>query len=140
MVNCVVGFLKSGGDILLVQKIKPSWQKGFYNGVGGKIEEGETPIEAMHREWKEETIDGRPQKWEEFATLNFDGVYIHFFVAQDDTFWFGWWQNQNDIGEKFCWFPEESIPTSPAVVKNLQWLVPLSADKNNFTAFIKKDK
>ena len=41
--------------VLLVRKDRPKWQKGRYNLVGGKIEKGETPIEAAVRELKEET-------------------------------------------------------------------------------------
>lgn len=41
--------------VLLVLKNKPGWQKGRYNLVGGKIEKGETPIEAAIRELKEES-------------------------------------------------------------------------------------
>lgn len=53
----VVGFafnlIKS--KILLVEKRRPEWQKGLLNGVGGKIERGESPLEAMNRETLEET-------------------------------------------------------------------------------------
>ena len=42
-------------DVLLVRKDKPEWQKGLLNLPGGKIEEGETDIEAAERELKEET-------------------------------------------------------------------------------------
>lgn len=46
-------FAKS--SVLLVLKNKPSWQKNFFNLVGGKIEDGEKPLEAAIRELKEET-------------------------------------------------------------------------------------
>ena len=42
---------------LLIEKQKPAWQKGKFNLPGGKIEEGETPIEAAVRElWEESGI------------------------------------------------------------------------------------
>lgn len=42
---------------LLIEKAKPAWQKGKFNLPGGKIEEGETPIEAAIRElWEESGI------------------------------------------------------------------------------------
>ncbi len=44
-----------GLNVLLIRKTKPDWQKGKLNGVGGKIEPGETPIKAMVREFREET-------------------------------------------------------------------------------------
>lgn len=40
--------------VWLIKKNKPEWQKGCLNGIGGKIESGESPIEAMIREIKEE--------------------------------------------------------------------------------------
>ena len=52
-----LGFLfsASGELVCLIQKEKPEWQKGCLNGVGGKVEEGETFIECMIREFQEET-------------------------------------------------------------------------------------
>lgn len=53
----VLGFLFSedGSRVLLVWKNRPAWQNGKLNGVGGKIEPGETPLQAMKREFLEET-------------------------------------------------------------------------------------
>ncbi len=57
MIEYVAGFLFSEDKkhVLLIQKNKPEWQKGLYNAVGGKIEPEETPLDAMHREFYEET-------------------------------------------------------------------------------------
>jgi 8-oxo-dGTP diphosphatase len=44
-----------GDDVLLVRKDKPAWQQGKLNLPGGKIEEGESPIQAAVRELKEES-------------------------------------------------------------------------------------
>jgi 8-oxo-dGTP pyrophosphatase MutT (NUDIX family) len=41
-------------NVLLILKDRPEWQKGKFNLPGGKMEEGETPIEAAVRELKEE--------------------------------------------------------------------------------------
>ncbi len=43
------------GKILFVKRTKQDWQEGRYNLIGGKIEEGETPIEAVERELLEES-------------------------------------------------------------------------------------
>jgi 8-oxo-dGTP diphosphatase len=66
----VVGFLFSGDlyHVLLIRKNHPPWQAGKLNGVGGKIEEGETPRGAMQREFFEESgmlLDS----WTRFLTL-----------------------------------------------------------------------
>lgn len=52
-----LGFCFSFDDkeVALIRKAKPDWQKGKLNGVGGFVEEGETPYLAMIREFEEET-------------------------------------------------------------------------------------
>jgi 8-oxo-dGTP diphosphatase len=57
MITYVVGFMFSMNrdGVLLIRKNRPEWQAGKLNGVGGKIEDGETPRAAMVREFREET-------------------------------------------------------------------------------------
>lgn len=70
MKKYVVGFAFNGPDVLLIKKNRPKWQKGLYNGLGGHIEENETPIVAMVREFKEECgIETTELQWEEFAIM-----------------------------------------------------------------------
>lgn len=75
----VAGFLLDDRDrVVLVRKLRPAWQAGLLNGVGGKIEAGEAPAEAMRREFREEAcldLDG----WELFAHLTFPGGAVWFF-------------------------------------------------------------
>lgn len=81
----VLGFLFSGRDIydhgvFLIHKKRPKWQEGKYNGIGGAIEEGETPEAAMRREFLQEAgcdYDG----WKRFALLNAMGNVVHCFVG-----------------------------------------------------------
>lgn len=54
MVEYTICFLKQGDKILLLNRDKPQWM-GAWNGVGGKIEQGETPFIGALREIKEET-------------------------------------------------------------------------------------
>ena len=53
----VLGFVmdEKKERIVLVHKNRPNFQVGKLNGLGGKIEEGETPVEAMKREILEES-------------------------------------------------------------------------------------
>jgi 8-oxo-dGTP diphosphatase len=53
----VLGFCFDFGyhNVLLIEKSRPTWQAGKLNGIGGKIEEGESPRVAMAREFQEET-------------------------------------------------------------------------------------
>lgn len=78
----VVGFLfsKDRQWVALIRKAKPEWQKGFCNGIGGKIEGEETPIHAMQREFNEEA--GLIIKnWNQFATMKGDDWEVHCFVS-----------------------------------------------------------
>lgn len=52
----VCGFLFSPGldSVALIRKNRPQWMLGRLNGIGGKIEPGETPWQAMCREFEEE--------------------------------------------------------------------------------------
>lgn len=57
LIPYVLGFMFDDEmkHVLLIKKNRPEFQKGKLNGVGGTIEEGETPLQAMEREFKEET-------------------------------------------------------------------------------------
>ncbi len=41
--------------VALIKKTRPDWQKGFLNGIGGKLEKDELPIDGIIREFFEET-------------------------------------------------------------------------------------
>jgi 8-oxo-dGTP diphosphatase len=47
-------FIKRGNELLLINKEAKIWM-GRWNGIGGKIQQGETPEECIIREVKEET-------------------------------------------------------------------------------------
>jgi 8-oxo-dGTP diphosphatase len=47
-------FFKQGNNILLLNRERPSWM-GCWNGIGGKLEPGESPRHSMVREISEET-------------------------------------------------------------------------------------
>lgn len=56
IVRYVLGFAFDLADnsVALIEKKRPDWQKGHWNGLGGHIEEGESPHAAMVREFLEE--------------------------------------------------------------------------------------
>src|SRR5687768_8509331 len=67
----VCGFLFSEdrSRVLLIRKRRPAWQAGMLNGLGGKIEPGETAVEAMRREFREEAaLD--VAEWQHVLTLS----------------------------------------------------------------------
>lgn len=67
----------------LSKKQKPQWQTGHLNAVGGKIESGELPIQAIEREFFEETgLALHSSIWKHFATLlGIGDVKVMFFYA-----------------------------------------------------------
>ena len=84
----VVGFCFTADKnfVLLITKQKPEWQKGCLNGIGGKIEEDETPLNAMVREGFEEA--GLLLKWVEFGVMrgtNNDGNDFECFIFYSFT-------------------------------------------------------
>ena len=58
MTDYVVGFAfnstQNFNSVVLINKNRPDWQAGKYNGIGGHIEPGETTYEAITREFDEE--------------------------------------------------------------------------------------
>lgn len=64
----VLGFYFKNDRVVLIEKQKPARYAGKLNGVGGKIEQGESPIEAMRREFKEET-GAEVYDWTNYAVL-----------------------------------------------------------------------
>lgn len=81
MKEYVVGYIfDMNNKVALIQKERPDWQKGRLNGIGGKIEPGEKPIEAMIREFKEETGVSY-EHWDNMITLeDKEGTYrLHVF-------------------------------------------------------------
>ncbi len=66
---------------IVVQKDRPSWQKGRLNLPGGKIEKGETAYQAAIRELYEETGIANTIRMEESGTVGGEHFIIHCFTC-----------------------------------------------------------
>jgi 8-oxo-dGTP diphosphatase len=69
----VLGFQfdQTGYKVVLIRKARPEWQAGLWNGIGGRVEQSESPEQAMLREFQEET--GVPQDhsfWQPLAIID----------------------------------------------------------------------
>lgn len=59
-----------GAWVALIEKKRPTWQAGLWNGIGGHIEPHESPEAAMGREFAEETgVSQGHMIWRHYATL-----------------------------------------------------------------------
>jgi len=116
--------------ILLIEKLKPDWQKGRFNLPGGKIEEGETPEEAAIRELKEETDLDALCDWDLIGDVHcfgvmlddaVDGSKIHC-VKVDVSY------RQEVISktdERVAWYSWDDVKNHARLIPNLQIIIPL---------------
>lgn len=115
--------------VMLIRKLKPDWQAGHLNGIGGKVEPGEDPHRAMAREFEEEAgLESMPSGWLKYAELFFPGeAIVHVFST-----WWDWKQFKKhrsmtaeqiehyEIDDRFF----EKMKDQKAL-HNLHWLIPM---------------
>jgi len=117
--------------VVLIHKLKPDWQFGRLNGVGGKIEvgAGEGAVAAMVREFAEETGGslGDRVEWRPFGRLRdaagewevwlFHGKYLQEFPADLASF-------SSDEGSVTV-VDRQDLHNWP-VLPNLRYLIPMA--------------
>lgn len=126
--------------VALIRKARPAWQAGKLNGIGGRVNPGETPLDAQVREFREETeVDGLTRDdWRPFAVLSGkddNGQWTVVFFAARTTQAF---DLQTDNDEKPEWLSLVGLLDRSDIVPNLKWLIPLSLDSNMLTAEVKE--
>jgi 8-oxo-dGTP diphosphatase len=129
ILRAVIGFLFDGrGNFLLIEKNHPAWQKGRLNGIGGKIERGETPLQAMIREFREEA-GAAVTFWREFALVTGDGYKLYLYTAKENVK-----LNPTPDEGPINWYPVDNLP--PNILLNMRFLIPMADYKFNITAKI----
>lgn len=122
MMRYVVGlvFNEDYTRVALLRKQKPEWQKGKLNGIGGKIEEGESPGEAMQREGEEEV---GLTEWDWGPVIRTAGkdwvVYYFRSVVGDDIL-------DTLKGREEEKVEVESTGSREEMVCDLEWVIPLA--------------
>ena len=109
------------GRVVLIRKNRPEWQVGKLNGVGGRLEGGESPLKGMVREFKEET-GVRQENWNFFALLKFPNALMWCFWATGEAYY----QAYTQTDEKIETFDVKEVMVCDEVVSNLPWLIQMA--------------
>lgn len=122
MLRFTLCFLTRGDDVLMIHRRNPPNQ-GFRNGIGGRIEPGESPTESVLREIREETGFRLDQvrfagllTWEGFE-IDEGGLYLFTAEVRQDA------PVANEEGE-LAWKPLTWVLQSPEVVSNIPHFAP----------------
>jgi 8-oxo-dGTP diphosphatase len=121
----VVGFMfrHEFAEVALIRKARPAWQKGKLNGIGGKVEEGESPYSAMCREFKEETGFSEGL-WAAFAETTWEGGYVQYFTTKNN------YAGLNTTTDEVVDWHFTDLVLQPAtdLVPNLRWAIPMAIE------------
>ena len=111
--------------VLLIHKNRPDWMKGKLNGIGGKLEDGESMLQCIVREIHEETgLDTAESEWVRLGDLGSDDWQMDVFTMRHTG-------KESDArtmeDEEVEWFDVAALPNT--VMSNLPWLIALAIDK-----------
>lgn len=127
MKRYVVGFMFDGElkRVLLINRpIKNGFSSG-YNGLGGRIEKGETPKEAMCREFLEEASKYYDD-WLQVGRMS--GKDWECFIFFGCT---TWWPCYRVIDEgQLGWHSLDNLPENTQDFTNIPWLIAMVKDPN----------
>lgn len=136
--KAVLCFIEKEGRILLIKK-KRGMGKGKINAPGGKIEAGETPLEAAIRETQEE-VCLTPKNLTKMGELHFfftSGYSLHgeVFIASD----YEGIPQETPEADPF-WCRIEEIPFDQMWEDDRFWLPEILKGKHFFASFIFDDE
>ncbi len=130
-------YLVKGENVLLIEK-KRGLGKGFFNGAGGKVHEGENVEECAKRECEEE-LRVIPKKLEWRALLRFvnyvenkvsEEIYVHVFLCEE-------WEGEPEETEeaKPFWFSISQLPWNKMWEDDVFWLPHVLKGKRVYAEF-----
>jgi 8-oxo-dGTP diphosphatase len=135
--NFVCGIMSDGARVALIQKRRPLWMAGRLNGIGGKIEVEETPIEAMAREFGEETgVRLPPDVWalKLILEVNRENT-VNFFVVLVPPNLIDALRTTED--EIVMILPLWEALQHPRLMPNLKWIIPLLLDGDSILGTVR---
>lgn len=124
MLQTTLCFLVKEDQICLAMK-KRGFGQGRWNGIGGKLDQGESIIEATIRELEEEIMVKTQPDY-----LDKVGMFKFYFKNNPDwnqdmhTYFIRQWQGEPKETEEMRpqWFQFENIPYSKMWVDDIHWL------------------
>lgn len=137
----VAGLVFCDNHVLLIRKNRPNWMNGKLNGIGGHIELGENPIDAMKREFTEETGLTSPN-WTPFAILtgsvadkaklNWSVYWFTTTIPNKETF-----KPKLTTDEPVHWYNLGRVDYHP-IVPNLRWLIHMALERISNTNIVRR--
>lgn len=135
---CTLLFLRREDEILLAMK-KRGFGSDRWNGVGGKLDPGESEVQALIRECQEE-IEVTPTQFTKVAEHDFvmdsDGsaswhMYVHAYIATE-------WDGEPTETEEMApqWFKLTDIPYDKMWQDDIYWLPAVLAGQSLKTRFV----
>jgi 8-oxo-dGTP pyrophosphatase MutT (NUDIX family) len=128
-------------SVLLIRKNRPSWQAGKLNGIGGHCKAGESFVQAMEREFKEEAGVVIPQEcdedtrfWRSVGEMGDHREWLCqiFAIRLVPTEYELLFKEISPTDEQIVWITVANVmgvnPDRVPVIPNLRWIVPLCID------------
>jgi 8-oxo-dGTP diphosphatase len=121
-IDVAVGILmKPNGDVLLAQRPEGKPYAGYWEFPGGKVDPGESILEALKREFVEElgmhVLSADPWCGVEYVYPHAH-VRLHFYISRK---WEG--EPQSLEGQAFAWQGTLGVePLLPATIPLIEWL------------------
>lgn len=125
---CVGFFFNAAMDmVVLIRKKKPSWQAGMLNGVGGKVENGESFRQGMVREFEEETgVKTVESDWKLAVEQRGEDYTLAVFHCVSGS---NVCQDVIKADEQADWYRVKELPQRTDLIHNIPWLIFLAFDK-----------
>lgn len=133
---CGLIFNKKMTKVILIKKNRPNWQKGYLNGIGGHLEQGEGGKQGMARECKQECgLDLPDYCWQSLASIsgvNEDGdryiCWFYYSINLDKVF-----DKAKTLTDEEVWEIDLTMRRKMEIVCGLDWLIPLAIYDYNKT-------
>lgn len=127
----VLGFAfdKEAHKVVLIEKKRPHWQYGSFNGLGGKMDTNEPVEEAMAREFNEEAgVILIRKHWDCFGVMKFPTDKVYLLRAFHDMSMYA----RTKTDEKVGIFDVVDVMTGKIpIIPNLRILIPMATDRNH---------